>query len=96
MGNTSQSPKKILKGFCHFFSETGTEGGDWTFQDEKFIQKNVKRGYCKKCKVEVDVLGATFKKVLNNITFIKGTCAVCGSKIWASCRKKPADDTDKK
>jgi len=38
-----------LKGVCHFFSETGTEGGDWAFQDERYIQKNFPRGWCKKC-----------------------------------------------
>ena len=38
-----------LTGFCYFHSETGTEGGFWAFQDEKFIKHNVPRGYCKKC-----------------------------------------------
>lgn len=28
-----------LKGICHFFSETGTEGGDWAFQGENFITR---------------------------------------------------------
>ena len=26
-----------FKGVLHFFSETGTEGGSWAFQDERFI-----------------------------------------------------------
>lgn len=26
-----------LVGFLHFWSETGTEGGHWAFQDKKFI-----------------------------------------------------------
>ena len=26
-----------LRGVLHFWSETGTEGGHWAFQDEKFI-----------------------------------------------------------
>lgn len=39
----------VLKGICHFFSETGTEGGDWAFQDERYIQKDVAHGWCKKC-----------------------------------------------
>ena len=26
-----------MKGFCIFHSESGTEGGYWAFQDEKFI-----------------------------------------------------------
>lgn len=38
-----------LSGVLHFFSETGTEGGDWAFQDSRYIQKDVHRGYCKKC-----------------------------------------------
>ncbi len=29
----------VLRGVCHFFSETGTEGGDWAFQDENFISR---------------------------------------------------------
>jgi len=40
---------KTLKGVCHLFSETGTEGGSWAIQDERFITKNIPRGYCKKC-----------------------------------------------
>ncbi len=28
-----------LRGVLEFYSETGTEGGHWAFQDEKFIQK---------------------------------------------------------
>ncbi|MBU4421629.1 hypothetical protein L6259_03030 [Candidatus Parcubacteria bacterium] len=43
------SKRVILKGVCHFHSETGSGGGYWAFQDKKFIQKNVPRGYCKKC-----------------------------------------------
>lgn len=38
-----------IEGVLHLFSETGTEGGDWAFQDARYIQKNVPRGYCKKC-----------------------------------------------
>jgi hypothetical protein len=38
-----------LQGICHFFSETGTEGGIWAFQDSRYIQKNVAHGWCKKC-----------------------------------------------
>lgn len=38
-----------LSGVLHFFFETGTEGGDWAFQESRYIQKNVARGYCKKC-----------------------------------------------
>lgn len=38
-----------IEGVLHLFSETGTEGGDWALQDARYIQKNVPRGYCKKC-----------------------------------------------
>jgi hypothetical protein len=38
-----------LRGILFFHSETGTEGGYWAFQDEKYIQHDVPRGYCKKC-----------------------------------------------
>lgn len=27
----------VLEGVCHFWSETGTEGGYWAFQDKKHI-----------------------------------------------------------
>ena len=30
---------KLLKGVCHLFSETRTEGRYWAFQDSKFIKK---------------------------------------------------------
>lgn len=38
-----------LSGVLHFFFETGTEGGDWAFQESRYIQKNVPKGFCKKC-----------------------------------------------
>ncbi len=31
--------KQTLEGILHFHSETGTEGGDWAFQDQRFISK---------------------------------------------------------
>jgi hypothetical protein len=42
MSERSESPalsleSLVLKGFVHFFSETGTEGGYWAFQDESHI-----------------------------------------------------------
>ncbi len=38
-----------LRGVLHLFSETGTEGGYWAFQDERFITPNTTRFACKKC-----------------------------------------------
>ena len=38
-----------LEGILFLYSETGTEGGYWAFQDSLYIQKNIPRGYCKKC-----------------------------------------------
>lgn len=38
-----------LSGVLHLFAETGTEGGSWAFQDERYIRKNVAMGFCKKC-----------------------------------------------
>lgn len=34
------NPEELLtyKGVCYFFSETGTEGGFWAFQDERFMK----------------------------------------------------------
>ena len=41
--------KESLEGILHLFSETGTEGGLWTFQESKYIKENVPQGYCRKC-----------------------------------------------
>ena len=38
-----------MKGVLTFHTETGTEGGFWAFQDERFIKQNHPFGYCKKC-----------------------------------------------
>ncbi len=48
MGGANSMPE-VLHGICFFFSETGTEGGYWAFQDERHIHKNVPLGFCKKC-----------------------------------------------
>ena len=32
--------EKVLKGRLTFYSETGTEGGYWAFQDENYISLN--------------------------------------------------------
>ncbi len=34
----SRKRGKKLLGICHFFFETGTEGGHWAFQDKKHTQ----------------------------------------------------------
>lgn len=41
--------EKSLEGVLHFFTETGTEGGYWAFQDLKYITKNTTRFACEKC-----------------------------------------------
>ena len=38
-----------LEGLCFFHSETGTEGGYWAFQDNRFITKNTRHFNCIKC-----------------------------------------------
>lgn len=38
-----------LKGVCFFYSETGTEGGNWAFQDSRFVTEKVPKSYCGKC-----------------------------------------------
>ncbi|KKW22969.1 MAG: hypothetical protein UY70_C0008G0018 [Candidatus Kaiserbacteria bacterium GW2011_GWB1_52_6] len=38
-----------LRGVLTFHSETGTEGGFWAFQDERFITKNTTHFACTKC-----------------------------------------------
>ena len=45
----NHSLKDVFDGVLFLYSETGTEGGYWAFQDSCYIQKNVPRGYCKKC-----------------------------------------------
>ena len=47
--NNNDFLENTLKGILHFFFETGTEGGDWAFQDSGYIQENIPRGYCKNC-----------------------------------------------
>lgn len=37
MSRKNSKPKDALSGVCCFHSETGTEGGYWAFQDERFI-----------------------------------------------------------
>lgn len=38
-----------LNGVCHFDSTDKAGGGDWAFQEIRYIKKNVRHGYCKKC-----------------------------------------------
>jgi hypothetical protein len=40
---------ETLEGVLHFFTETGTEGGDWAFQDSQFIYTNTTHYACTKC-----------------------------------------------
>lgn len=53
MGKELLEQKHAYQGVCTFYSETGTEGGYWAFQDEKFIgipddTENCARcGYCR-------------------------------------------------
>lgn len=48
--NNNNSLDNVLEGILHLFAETGTEGEEfWAFQDSRYIQKNVPRGYCKNC-----------------------------------------------
>ena len=42
-----------MKGVLTFHTETGTEGGYWAFQDERFIKQNQPFGYCKKCGISL-------------------------------------------
>jgi hypothetical protein len=45
----SESSMQELIGVTEFYSETGTEGGYWAFQDERFIKPNTTRFWCKHC-----------------------------------------------
>lgn len=44
----------LLEGVLFFFSETGTAGGYWAFQDSQFIIPNTTRYICKKCNLYWD------------------------------------------
>lgn len=44
-----KSNPKELEGVLHFWSETGTEGGYWAFQDKNFITPNTTYFVCTKC-----------------------------------------------
>lgn len=45
-----QTVKQVsYKGVCCFHSETGTEGGYWAFQDERFIDRFDDNKLCAKC-----------------------------------------------
>lgn len=46
--------REELRGVLHLWSETGTEGGYWAFQDERFISKNTTRFACAKCHIYWD------------------------------------------
>ena len=41
--------QKTLEGILHFFSETGTEGGLWALQENKYITPKTTRYSCVKC-----------------------------------------------
>ena len=43
-----------LEGKLFLYSETGTEGGYWAFQDSRFISSNTTRYSCKKCNLYWD------------------------------------------
>ncbi|MFA6603700.1 MAG: hypothetical protein WCT10_02540 [Patescibacteria group bacterium] len=43
------SSPTTLRGVLHLWTETGTEGGYWSFQDERFITPNTTRFSCRKC-----------------------------------------------
>jgi len=42
-------PATELRGILHLWSETGTEGGYWAFQDQRYISTNTTRFSCRKC-----------------------------------------------
>lgn len=72
MGNKSRKSKNgIYYGVCTFHTETGTEGGFWAFQDGQFIQKNVNRGYCKKCGLQLKERDGTLKSKTTLLSAVK-------------------------
>ena len=48
-------------GVIFLFSETGTEGGYWSFQDENYISHNEPRGFCKKCGLYLKNINGSYK-----------------------------------
>lgn len=50
MSDSQENHPTTLKGVCCFHSETGTEGGFWAFQDERFINFTNHHAFvCAKC-----------------------------------------------
>ena len=49
MTTNGPGPADEFIGVCHLFSETGTEGGYWAFQDGRHITENTTRFACAKC-----------------------------------------------
>jgi len=45
----TDAKRTALRGVLHLWSETGTEGGHWAFQDARFIKPNTSNFHCIKC-----------------------------------------------
>jgi len=43
------SNERVLHGFLQFWSETGTEGGYWTFFDKRHAFTKIPQGHCQTC-----------------------------------------------
>ena len=52
--------EQSLEGILFLFSETGTEGGHWAFQDSRFITPNTTRYSCNKCHLYWDKRNGPF------------------------------------
>ena len=46
------------------------------------------QAYCMKCKKKVDVKNPVKVVTKNGVTAIKGTCSICGTKVFAMLGKK--------
>lgn len=55
-----------MRGVCHFYSETGTEGGYWAFQDQQFIGIPNNEEHCADC----GILRSHFEQAAANETLV--------------------------
>ncbi|HEY0010313.1 MAG TPA: hypothetical protein VGB97_00160 [Candidatus Paceibacterota bacterium] len=60
----TEETKVPLTGVLHVHAETGSEGGFWAFQDDRFITENTTRFTCKQCHLYWDKSAETEEQVL--------------------------------
>ena len=94
-------PGTILEGVCHYYMEIESGNSPWAFQDARFIQKNVPRGYCEKCGVYIRHRSEVLK---TRTELVREARRIFWRNFWLNFKKigrmiwsaeKAADDDDK-